>query len=393
MQHFRLGLILFVLLFATQVATAQFFTPIMAGDHLLAPAEVPEINKEDLVQLDSFPPPKPKPAEPLPTFKDTLTLMAVGDMMLGTLFPDVKYLPPNDGADLLQPVSHLLQQADLAFGNLEGSFLDEGPVVKRCLDTTKCYAFRMPERYAGYLKDAGFDMLSLANNHLGDFGDAGRFTTIGLLDSLSIYHAGQLVRPYVSFQYDGLTIGFIAFSPNTGTLDIVNLPEAVRLVDSLNSFCDIVIVSFHGGAEGTEHQHVTRETEKFYGENRGNVYQFAHQLIDAGADMVLGHGPHIVRGIELYRGRLIAYSLGNFCTYARFSLSPPKNLAPILEVQFDRNGAFLTGRVHSFQQNGEGGPLPDARGLAYDKVKTLTEQDFPETPLLFPGNGLILRKP
>ncbi len=379
----------------TGVAKAQLFAPIMAGDHLRIRPELPEIKRENLVQVDSFPKPAPRP-EPIdttPPRKDTLRLMAVGDMMLGTSFPDVKYLPPNDGADLLQPVTQLLSGADLAFGNLEGSFLDEGPVVKSCKDTTKCYAFRMPERYAGYLKDAGFDMLSLANNHLGDFGDAGRFTTIGLLDSLQIQHAGQLVRPYTWFLYDGLTVGFIAFSPNTGTLDIVDLREAERLVDSLNSFCDVVVVSFHGGAEGTDHQHVTRQTETFYGENRGNVYEFAHRLIDAGADMVLGHGPHIVRGIELYNNRLIAYSLGNFCTYARFSLTPPKNLAPILEVQFGREGEFLQGRIHSFQQNGEGGPLPDDRQLAYDKIKTLTQQDFPETPLQFPGNGLILRKP
>lgn len=392
----RHSLLFIALLCSNLFLQAQTPEPIIYGDHLLeiepmdttvlgtSDTIVPGISKEDLLQVDSFPVYVPK---------DTLSFMAVGDMMLGTSFPSAKYLPPNDGADLLTPVQPIISTADIAFGNLEGSFLDAGPVVKKCKDTTKCYAFRMPERYAGYIKEAGFDIMSLANNHLGDFGDAGRFTTINLFDSLGIKHAGQLVRPYSIFTYDSLTIGFIGFSPNYGTLMITDLPQAERLVDSLSSVCDIVIVSFHGGAEGTDHQHVTRETETFYGENRGNVYDFAHRLIDKGADLVFGHGPHIVRAVELYKDRMIAYSLGNFCTYARFSLTPPKNLAPILEVQTDREGKFLFGRIYSFQQNGEGGPLPDPQDLSYDKIRTLTEQDFPETPLQFPGNGLILKKP
>lgn len=387
--------LLVCVIFCGVTAYAQTPEPFIYGDHLkVIEAEdttllgqedtILPVVKEDLLEVDTF---------PIHVPKDTLSFMAVGDMMLGTSFPSEKYLPPNDGRDILAPVMPIIAAADIAFGNLEGCFLDAGPVVKKCKDTTKCYAFRMPERYAGYIKEAGFDILSLANNHLGDFGDPGRFTTINLLDSLDIKHAGQQVRPYNIFMYDGLQIGFIGFSPNYGTLMITDLPEAERLVDSLSSVCDIVIVSFHGGAEGSEHQHVTRETETFYGENRGNVYEFAHRLIDKGADMVFGHGPHIVRGVELYKDRMIAYSLGNFCTYARFSLTPPKNLAPILEVKTDREGKFLFGRIYSFQQNGEGGPLPDPQDLSYDKIRTLTEQDFPETPLQFPGNGLILRKP
>lgn len=392
MQQLRYSFVLSIVLLLCQTAAAQFLAPYAACDHLLKPAPAPE----DLVQIDSFPdslPPVDTVPVPQPKFKDTISLMAVGDMMIGTSFPDVKYLPPEDGAWILQPLHDLFGKADLVFGNLEGSFLDEGPVVKRCKDTTKCYAFRMPEKYAEHFATAGFDMLSLANNHLGDFGDAGRFTTINLLDSLGILHAGQLVRPYTSFEYEGLTIGFIAFSPNTGTLDIVDVPNAVRLVDSLDSFCDIVIVSFHGGAEGADHQHVTRETETYYGENRGNVYEFSHGLIDAGADMVLGHGPHIVRAVELYKDRIIAYSLGNFATYARFSLTPPKNLSPVLEVQFNRDGSFARGMVHSYIQSGEGGPKQDINERAYQKIKTLTQEDFPETNLQFPGNGLILKKP
>lgn len=324
---------------------------------------------------------------------DTISIAGVGDMMLGTSFPSTKYLPPNDGRNLLDPVTALLKDATLAFGNLEGCFLDKGDPSKKCKDSTKCYVFRMPERYAPYFKEAGFDMLSLANNHAGDFGNAARTATIGLLDSLGIHHAGQTIRPYTTFEQGGLKYGFVAFSPNSYTLQITEIEYAESIVRELDSICDVVIVSFHGGAEGTEHQHVTRQTETFYGENRGNVYEFSHRMVDAGADVIFGHGPHLLRATELYKDRLICYSLGNFATYARFSLSSPKHLAPIVEVFMKPDGTFLYAKVHNFVQHGEGGPEADDKSQSYTQLKKLTESDFPETNLQFTGKNLILRKP
>lgn len=324
---------------------------------------------------------------------DTISIAGVGDIMLGTSYPSTKYLPPNDGRNLLDPVKDILTKATLAFGNLEGCFLNEGDPAKQCKDSTKCYVFRMPERYAPYLKEAGFDMLSLANNHAGDFGNPARKATIGLLDSLGINHAGQTIRPYTTFEQGGLKYGFVAFSPNSYTLQITEIEYAESIVRELDSLCDVVIVSFHGGAEGTDHQHVTRQTETFYGENRGNVYEFSHRMIDAGADVIFGHGPHLLRATELYKDRLICYSLGNFATYARFSLSPPKHLAPIVEVFMKPDGTFLYAKVHNFVQHGEGGPEADDKSQSYTQLKKLTESDFPETNLQFKGNNLILRKP
>ena len=112
--------------------------------------------------------------------------------------------------------------------------------------------------------------------------------------------------------------GFAAFAPNNGTVSIHDLDEARRLVSQLDSVSDVVIVSFHGGAEGSKHQHVPRRNEIFYGEDRGNVYDFAHSMIDAGADIVFGHGPHVTRAVDIYKNRFIIYSLGNFCTYGPF---------------------------------------------------------------------------
>jgi len=277
---------------------------------------------------------------------DTLSVIGVGDIMLGTHFPHKGYLPPNnDCKPLLAPVKHILTGADITFGNLEGSFLNEGKVVKKCRDTTKCYAFKMPESYVECLAESGFDVVSLANNHVGDFGDLGRNRTINLLDSVGIAYGGLLGYPTSIFERNGKRIGFCAFSPNRGTCSINNIPAAKRIVSELKKDADIVIVSFHGGAEGAEHRNVTRETEIFYGENRGNVYEFARHVIDAGADIVFGHGPHVTRAMDLYKGRFIAYSLGNFCTYGRFNLQGAKGFAPIVKVLIDKNGKFVQGQI------------------------------------------------
>ena len=121
-------------------------------------------------------------------------------------------------------------------------------------------------------------------------------------------------------------------APNNGTIDINDHKNAISLVQKLDSLCDIVIVSFHGGAEGANHTHITRNNEIFLGENRGNPYKFSRDVIDAGADIVFGHGPHVTRAIDIYKDRFIAYSLGNFATYGRFNLNGVSGIAPIVKV-------------------------------------------------------------
>ena len=306
-------------------------------------------------------------------------IIGVGDIMLGSHFPSSKYLPPADNPYLIiKEAFSVLQSADVAFGNLEGSFLDEGELVKRCRDTTKCYAFKMPVRYARVLKDAGFKMLSVANNHIRDFGHAGMASTSKILDSLNIRYAGFVTKPYDTLTVSGKLVGLCAFSPNVGTVQISDINGAVEIVKNLKSFCDYVIVSFHGGAEGSKHQHITREDEVFYGENRGNVYQFAHAVIDAGADIVFGHGPHVSRAIEVYKNRFIAYSLGNFCTYGRFNLRGANGLAPAIKVWIDENGEFKKAKIYSFRQLGAGGTYVDSSHAVAKKIKDLTYIDFPE---------------
>jgi hypothetical protein len=319
-----------------------------------------------------------------------LTIIGVGDIMFGTDFPNKSYLPPNnDCKPLIEPVINILQNADVTFGNLEGCFLNTGDVAKRCSDSTRCFAFKMPEKYIDCLVDCGFDVVSLANNHIGDFGDKGRKTTMRLLDSVGIYYGGLLTYPTSIFEKNGVKIGFSAFAPNKGTCNINDIPNVVRIVEELKSKCDIVIVSFHGGAEGASHTNVTRKTEFFYGEDRGNVYEFARYVIDAGADVVFGHGPHVTRAIDLYKGRFIAYSLGNFCTYGRFNLHGLNGVAPIIKLFVEKNGKFVKGEIIPIIQTGRGGVELDPDNNAIIEIQRLTKADFPESQLVISNDGKI----
>ena len=323
--------------------------------------------------------------------KDTITIVGVGDVMLGTTYP-VSYLPPEDGRRLLAPVAPYLKAANLTFGNYEGTLFDGQGVPKKCIDSTRCFAFKTPERYAATLRDAGFSVMSVANNHSGDFGAEGRTRTIEALQKTGVAACGSDKKPYVIVEKKGVRYGIVAFAPNVGTQDINNHKMASRIVAHLDSICDIVLVSFHGGAEGLSRQHVPREKEIFLGENRGDVYTFARVVIDAGADVVFGHGPHVPRAVDLYKGRFIAYSLGNFATYGRFNLKGAAGVAPIVKVSVNKKGQFLKGEIIPVKQTGNGGPRRDKSRAAIHLIKTLTAQDFPETELVVQANGMIKRK-
>lgn len=321
---------------------------------------------------------------------DTVTFAAVGDIMMGTKFPNSSYLPKANGEYLWEDSRELLRSADITFGNLEGTVLDGKGDKKNCSNPKACYLFKMPVRLTSNLVDAGFDLISLANNHANDFGAPGRASTLRTLDSLGIVAAGSTERPYSITRIGHLKIGLVAFAPNRGTLTFYDEQRATAIVKELDSLCDIVVVSIHGGAEGSKNMHVTRKTEYYYGENRGNIYAFSHQMVDAGADVIFGHGPHVVRGIEVYKNRLIAYSLGNFLTYGRFNLKGPNAEAPVLEVKTNAQGEFLTGQIHSFRQSYSYGPQRDHALRAMHTIRQLTIEDFPENPINVDDTGRII---
>ena len=318
-----------------------------------------------------------------------ISIISVGDIMPGTNYPSEKYLP-SDCSSLFDPVRDVLVDADVTIGNLEGVFSSVGGTPKNCKNPETCYVFRMPDEYAECIKDAGFDILGTANNHVNDFGITGRKNTARQLKKSGFKFAGFRSHPFTIYETKGVKIGFCSFAPHTGTMNFKDYEEASRLVEKLSASTDLVVVNFHSGAEGKDHQHITREDEVFLGHNRGNVYLFSRKMIDAGADLVVGHGPHVVRALDFYKGKLIAYSLGNFCTYARFNLSGPNANAPALKVWLSEKGEFKKARIFSFSQYGEGGPVPDPDGQAIIRMRYLTEIDIPEAPLKIDENGWIM---
>ncbi|MGC1240256.1 MAG: CapA family protein [Chryseosolibacter sp.] len=319
---------------------------------------------------------------------DTISIIGVGDIMMGTNYPEDR-LPPDHGEFLLRDVASVLRNADVTFGNLEGTLLDEGGTPKKCSNPKVCYAFRTPVRYVKNLVDAGFDMVSLANNHAGDMGDEGRDTTMNALIDAGILHAGQQSMKTTILVKDSIKYGLAAFAPNANCVPLNDLEGARNMIMQLDSLVDIIIVSFHGGAEGAKFQHVPRTHELFYGEDRGDVYEFSHTLIDAGADIVFGHGPHVTRGIEVYKQRFISYSLGNFCTYKGINVAGVNGLAPIVKVFTNASGEFLTGEITPTIQTHATGVQIDPAKSVIKIIQELSEKDFPESEIQIDDNGII----
>lgn len=329
-----------------------------------------------VVPEPELPPPPPPP----------ITVAAVGDIMLGTDFPRDR-LPDNDNS-ILAAVADLLASAEITFGNYEGTLLDGGEPAKQCNDPSLCYLFRTPARYVQHLQRAGFDMVSLANNHARDFGEEGRSETMRLLDEAGIAHSGR-EGDVALLSVNERTVAMVAFAPNIGSHSINDIERAAAIVRELADQHAIVVVSFHGGAEGLDALHVTPGMETYYGEDRGDVVAFAHAVIDAGADLVIGHGPHVPRGLEVYRERLIAYSLGNFATHWGISVAGIKGLAPILFATLDHSGRFLEGRIVSARQTRPQGPVIDPAQEAFKLMKKLSLEDFGAAAPLFGPDGQL----
>lgn len=309
---------------------------------------------------------------------DTVKIAAVGDIMLGTAYPDSSFLPKNGSFRLFKPLHSYLSSADVTFGNLEGTLTDDMTQAKECKTEGRCYYFAMPTEFAQTLGKAGFDAISIANNHINDFGYIGRKSTKKHLRKHKISFAGLSECPVDTFTRNGVKYGFCAFAPNAGTLSIKDLKKAERVVKHLDSIADIVLVSFHAGGEGIEFQHVTRKTEFYIGENRGNVYEFAHRMIDAGADVLLGHGPHVTRAVEVYKNRFITYSMGNFLTYSRVSVAGRCGVAPLFNIYTNKAGEFIKAQIVPTYQTKYQAPKLDMQKRAISIIRELTNTDFPE---------------
>ena len=318
------------------------------------------------------------PKNDKPNEKTEFTIIGVGDIMLGSNYP-FEYLLPKNNANILENTQNILKNANITVGNLEGTLFDNDVTPKSCNNPNICYVFRMPSRYGTYLKQAGFDYLSIANNHSNDFGEIGIKKTMKNLDNLGIKYSGiKDIAESAILEKDGKKFGFISFSPNLATVKLNDYNYAKKLISELKSKVDIVIVMFHGGSEGAGAEHITRKNEIFQGEDRGNVYEFAHFAIDNGADIIFGQGPHVTRAVELYKNKFISYSGGNFATFGKINISGSMGLAPIFKIKIDSNGNFISGEIIPIRQTYESlGPFIDSEKSVIKKIISLNKSDFP----------------
>ncbi|MEP0927286.1 MULTISPECIES: CapA family protein [Cyanophyceae] len=314
-----------------------------------------------------------------------LTIKAVGDIIPGTDYQ--RYRLPDDWQYLFGSIQYHLGEADITFGNFE-STLTEVPSSAKDTSSANTFAFRTPPWYASVLKEAGFDVLSVANNHSMDFFEQGFTDTIAHIEAAGMKAVGRKGEIlYVEAQ--GQTVAFIGFSNYQEHNRVQDIEAAIALVETANAQADIIVVSFHAGKEGTDATVTRDQDELFYSENRGNVVRFSRAVVDHGADLVLGHGPHVPRAIELYNNKLIAYSLGNFLGYRSLSTVGPLGTSLILQTDLDAQGNFVSGRIIPVALDRNGVPYLDDHFGGVVLVRQFTQRDFPDTPLEIDDLGYI----
>ncbi len=234
--------------------------------------------------------------------------------------------------------------------------------------------------------------MSLANNHARDFGEEGRLASMRTLADAGLHHSG-LEGDFATMMVNDLRVAVLAYAVTRNSNLLLDYDIAKATVAGFAGTHDIVIVSFHGGAEGRNVTHLPFGEEEYFGEPRGDVVKFSRMVVDAGADLVIGHGPHVVRAMENYHDRLIAYSLGNFATYYGISVEGIKGIAPILVVTLDGDGSFVEGKIHSTVQLRPDGPSIDPENHALKLMRGLSIEDFGTPGIFFGTDGAIRPTP
>jgi poly-gamma-glutamate capsule biosynthesis protein CapA/YwtB (metallophosphatase superfamily) len=320
-----------------------------------------------------------------------VTISAVGDLNLGNT-PDL----PADPASYLESVRSALA-GQIVFGNLEGT-LTGSSVTSKCAPSSRaCFVNRNPPGYASILRAGGFSVLNSANNHSHDYGQQGVADTSAALSAAGIVQTGrpsQIGVVTVPGQAKATRVAFVGFGPYQDMNSLLDLVAARALIQRANAEADLVVVYLHAGAEGAAATHVTGREEFYLGEDRGNPSRFAHAAIDAGADVVIASGPHVLRGMELYRGHLLAYSLGNFASYRFFSIEAPLDLSGVLTMTLNQDGTLAAGQFTSVLLTGLGQPTIDPRHAAATFISGLSAHDFGSAAITIALSGqLVLPHP
>ncbi|MEU8125665.1 CapA family protein [Micromonospora sp. DT15] len=314
-----------------------------------------------------------------------ISLSATGDIIMGNA---PSRLPAAGGKGFFNSVTDALK-ADLVMGNLEEPLTVDTGTGKCGANSTRCFQFRAPPEYAAHLRDAGFDVLNQANNHGYDYGPKGYENTQKALKKYDLEHTGA-PNEITVVDVKGVKVAVAGFSSYVWSNSLVDIDKAKAVVAKAATMADLVVVQVHMGGEGVDKTRVKPGTEMFLGENRGDPVKFSHAMIDAGADLIVGHGPHVLRGMEFYKGRLIAYSLGNFAGGGN-SLSNDGRLGwgGVLKVSLKPDGSWAGGSFTSTYMNSAGKPTldPDDRGLGL--VTELSRADFPKGGARLDGQGKI----
>lgn len=315
---------------------------------------------------------------------------AAGDTMLGSdLRKGAAGLAPGNGESIFADTRALFRAADIAFLNFEGTLADGLPSTKCGPGSTSCYAFRTPTRYTAALVDAGIDVVSMANNHAMDLGVPGMESGMKALDEAGIAHAGRY-GDVAKLERNGVKVTVLAAHSGSCCLNVNRVDELTAAIRAADAEADLVVLSFHGGAEGSRARHVPGKTEVAWGEQRGDVKKLAHAAIDAGADLILGHGPHVLRGMEVYRERLIVYSMGNFVGYRQFGTKGGYGGTSVqVEAELAANGVLKAAKLHALALDSEGVPHPDPSGAAWKQIAELTAADFPEHGVTIGADGTL----
>lgn len=321
-----------------------------------------------------------------------IILSFVGDVMTGSDYPDKSYLPSNEGKDIFKSVENYFKNSDINFANLEGAIANTNTQSSK--RSKNSYSFRMPPYMANRIAEAGFNIVAVANNHSRDFGDKGYKQTQEYLKNAEIKIVGNILNAATIIEIKNKKIGFLAFYYfSYANNSIQDITSAKALVEKTKKECDFLIVSFHGGAEGGNMFRVPKETEIFYGENRGDVYKFARAVSDAGADLIIGHGPHVLRAMEIYNNSFIAYSLGNFVGYKQFSLAGNNGISAILQITLNDNLKINSAKVIPIKLINGGIPSVDSSNEAIKKLNNYADLDFPNGGIKFNSEGeAILNK-
>jgi hypothetical protein len=317
----------------------------------------------------------PSPGTPAPVPSPTvITIGWVGDTTPGSMYG----LAPDKGRALFGHMPALLRKPDLMIANLEGTYSTPGPSKCGGGSGGTCYAFQAPLFYARALAWSGIDLVNMANNHSMDYLRRGYRQTQAALKKVGVAYAGPPNTIRI-VKVRGVRVAVMGFSPYPWSSPLNDIPAAATLVRRAAKRADIVIVLMHAGAEGANQIHTPYGTQYFLGEDRGNVRAFAHAMVKAGADLVLGSGPHVIRGIERYRNRLIAYSLGNFAGWRNFALGGNLDLSGLLTVRITKAGRILGGRWLALRLAGPGVPTVDSSKRSLKLVRSLSTSDFART--------------